>query len=1026
MLQTSTALCSFHAIWISAVLGVAGAQAADPPFSYWNPLTAAQNWNGSNNWCLEAVTTCNAINRRAAPPTQQAIFQNPSFTNTITIDQDVKVGIITFPDANKTKYTFNVAPTGSLTFTRSDIPAQGIQNGGGALQTFVNNGTIAFAQQSSAASNIVFDNFKTLEFKDNSSLSSSKITNQAGATLAFRGLSNAGTSAAKINNLGQMDFFDAGNAAEAKITNQGTMIFNGTSSGSDPRTTAGTATINNEAAGQLKFQGFSSMGAAVLTNAGTTTFLGNSSAGSGTITNNKSLIFSDNSSGANSIITNNDTVQFNTAAAGGNAKIANNKQIEFFNLGNAGNATITNKAAAEIKFHDTSSAGGSVVTNEGNVYFLGNSSGGSATLNNSGSIFFSEFSTPASASIVNSTSGAVVDFSSIVPNLSKSAGSIAGPGMVKLGSNKLSVGGNDASTLFTGIFQDGGVNGGVGGSLVKEGTGKLALSGIQAFTGTTDVNAGDLNVNGSLESSSMVNVNAGGTLSGIGNFGNVNNNGGTISPGNSVGTLHINGSLTMGPNSKYYAELNGVASDRIDVSGTANVQSSIFEIAHDTDTSSAPVLPGKTYTVITTKRGLTVTAPTVTIADFPFLAFTLSEDAFNGYLTTSRSAERFADLASTLNQKAVANALDTAGAANPVWQQVIGSTDVQARAAFASLGTASIHANAAGVLSAQSAYLRDAVTDRLRQGFAYGTALAPAGSVLSYAPETRNAYAAGSPFYKAPPPVATSAPIYAVWAQGLGSRGSLKGDGNAASTDHSLGGVISGLDVTFNGSWRVGLAGGYSQSTFNSPGLAASGSSDSYHVALYGGGQVGAWGLRGGASFSWNDITTSRQVAVVNLAGLQRGEYTANTTQVFGEVGRSFAFATGALEPFANIAYVHVNGGVNELGAAAMTGSMGLDTTYTTLGVRGATALTNTLTARGTLGWRHALGDITPVAALAFQSGGTAFSLAGSPIARDALVAEAGLDFDVAANVSLGVSWTGQFADTAYDNTVKGNLTWRF
>ena len=94
----------------------------------------------------------------------------------------------------------------------------------------------------------------------------------------------------------------------------------------------------------------------------------------------------------------------------------------------------------------------------------------------------------------------------------------------------------------------------------------------------------------------------------------------------------------------------------------------------------------------------------------------------------------------------------------------------------------------------------------------------------------------------------------------------------------------------------------------------------------------------------------------------KRGEYTANSTQVFGEVGHSFAFATGALEAFANLTYVHVNGGVNELGAVAMTGSMRLDTTYTTLGVHGATALTNTLTARGTLSWRHALGDVTPVA----------------------------------------------------------------
>ena len=78
------------------------------------------------------------------------------------------------------------------------------------------------------------------------------------------------------------------------------------------------------------------------------------------------------------------------------------------------------------------------------------------------------------------------------------------------------------------------------------------------------------------------------------------------------------------------------------------------------------------------------------------------------------------------------------------------------------------------------------------------------------------------------------------------------------------------------------------------------------------------------------------------------------------------------------------------------------------------------------LGWRHALGDITPVAALAFQSGGAAFALAGSPIARDALVAEAGLDFAVAPNASLGVSWTGQFADQSHDNAVKGNFVWRF
>jgi fibronectin-binding autotransporter adhesin len=70
--------------------------------------------------------------------------------------------------------------------------------------------------------------------------------------------------------------------------------------------------------------------------------------------------------------------------------------------------------------------------------------------------------------------------------------------------------------------------------------------------------------------------------------------------------------------------------------------------------------------------------------------------------------------------------------------------------------------------------------------------------------------------------------------------------------------------------------------------------------------------------------------------------------------------------------------------------------------------------------------NIPPVAALAFQSGGAAFTLAGSPIARDALVTEAGFDLVATSNASLGISWTGQFADQSHDNAVKGNFRWRF
>jgi uncharacterized protein with beta-barrel porin domain len=75
------------------------------------------------------------------------------------------------------------------------------------------------------------------------------------------------------------------------------------------------------------------------------------------------------------------------------------------------------------------------------------------------------------------------------------------------------------------------------------------------------------------------------------------------------------------------------------------------------------------------------------------------------YRTTSRSAERFAELASTPNEAAVANVLDTA-TSSLAWRQVVGASTAYAQAAFSSLSDASIHASAAGVLSEQSHFLR--------------------------------------------------------------------------------------------------------------------------------------------------------------------------------------------------------------------------------------------------------------------------------------------------------------------------------
>ena len=62
----------------------------------------------------------------------------------------------------------------------------------------------------------------------------------------------------------------------------------------------------------------------------------------------------------------------------------------------------------------------------------------------------------------------------------------------------------------------------------------------------------------------------------------------------------------------------------------------------------------------------------------------------------------------------------------------------------------------------------------------------------------------------------------------------------------------------------------------------------------------------------------------------------------------------------------------------------------------------------------------------AFASNDVPFTIAGVPIAKDALLVEGGLKVDAGTDVSLDVHYSGQLAPNAQDNAVTGNFQWRF
>ena len=77
------------------------------------------------------------------------------------------------------------------------------------------------------------------------------------------------------------------------------------------------------------------------------------------------------------------------------------------------------------------------------------------------------------------------------------------------------------------------------------------------------------------------------------------------------------------------------------------------------------------------------------------------------------------------------------------------------------------------------------------------------------------------------------------------------------------------------------------------------------------------------------------------------------------------------------------------------------------------------------LGWRPAFVDVTPLSSIAF-AGGDAFTIAGTPIAENALTLSAGLNVDITANATLGISYSGQLASDAQDHALKVDFSVAF
>jgi outer membrane autotransporter protein len=275
---------------------------------------------------------------------------------------------------------------------------------------------------------------------------------------------------------------------------------------------------------------------------------------------------------------------------------------------------------------------------------------------------------------------------------------------------------------------------------------------------------------------------------------------------------------------------------------------------------------------------------------------------------------------------------------------------------------------------------------------------------------------------------------FTIWGEAVGAHANTDADGNAASLSRRTGGAILGADMKLYdsgaSSLRVGVAGGYTRSDFDVDARLSSGRLESGHALIYAGARFGGWRLDGGLGYSFGETSLTRQVRIRGFGDTLRSERDTDLLQAFAELGYAFRFERFAIEPFAQLALLRVSSSSSfERGGPAalqvLSGEQNLG--FTTLGLRAEAQLgAMPLFARGLLGWRYGFGELTPQATTGFVAGTTPARVFATQIDRNALVAEAGLDWRVSKATTVGLAYSAAIGERTRDHALKGRFEVRF
>jgi outer membrane autotransporter protein len=623
----------------------------------------------------------------------------------------------------------------------------------------------------------------------------------------------------------------------------------------------------------------------------------------------------------------------------------------------------------------------------------------------------------------------------------QSVASLAGAASsgITRGANTLTIGfGTGPDTNGTAAAAFLGVISGTGG-VIKDQSSVAIFSGLNTYTGTTNIDGGILVINGSVRSS-VVSINPNGTLMGTGTaFGNVTN-AGNFSPGNSPGKFTIGGNYTQTTGGTLNIEIAGAAASQHDLVTVGKVASLAGNLKLIRLNQFRPVL-GDRITFLTAANGVTgrfsnvlnpFIAGTILEATVVYTATTVSLEMEQGSFGAYSVAQGM-----TPNQQSVAFALDKI-AFDTNQSKLIGYLNSQLLGNLAAdfdliapEELQSIFTIGISQANIQTANLTRRMDD-LHAGVANFSSAGLSATGLMQGASTnylRPHSGANGPSGKISKEVhPVEAGPFGLFVTGSGEWAHVGSTDNASGYDLATGGFTIGLDYKVNSKFVIGINTGYARTSAD---LTANGNItvDGAKLGLYGTYFDEGFYLNGSAQGGYNSYDTKRGA----LQGTARGSTHGGEFNALIATGYDWKQSALTIGPIASVQYSNI--GFKNFEESGSLAPLDFDSQSgvslrTALGMRasydcrvGGVVIRPEVRAA----WQHEFGDTAYDISSSFSHGGANFTVQGAKIGRESVLVGAGVAVLWNERTSTYVYYDGELGRTNYQsNNVSAGVRWEF